>query len=191
MHAQLKDGAQPRRLLGATHDNPDRGSHLSWSLEAAVKMDQPQACALLLGAGANPDTRTDEGIPVLHVACREGHRAAVVMLVEAGVMLEAQDRDARTPLHLACMMAGKPQHTRGRDHVLISQYLQQEGAATATQDKFGHTPLSYLPQRAKRIGLMTPAVDGQSAQWAVEVVGKDGTVAAGSVAQSAAVRILG
>ena len=61
---------------------------------------------------------------------------------------------------------------------------------TGTQDKYGHTPLSYLPQRAKRIGLMTPAVDGRTALWAVEQVGKDGVPLKGSVAQSLEVRVL-
>ena len=73
---------------------------------------------------------------------------------------------------------------------IATALLAAPGIDVNKEDKYGHTPLSYLPQRAKRIGLMTPSVDGQSAQWAVEVVGKDGTVAAGSVAQSAAVRIL-
>ena len=80
-------------------------------------------------------------------------------------------------------------HTRGFNHVAIAQYLQQEGAATATQDKYGRTPLSYLPERAKRIGLMTPMVDGTNSIWAVEVVGRDGTTLKGSVAQSSEVRI--
>ena len=36
---------------------------------------------------------------------------------EAGAPVEAKDRDARTPLHLACLMTGKLEQTRGRDHV--------------------------------------------------------------------------
>ena len=159
--------------------------------EAAAHFDlDPNPLRELINSTANLGRSDRHGLTLLHYACREGHLAAVVMLVEAGVVLEAQDRDARTPMHLACMMAGKPGHTRGREHVAICQYLQQEGAATATQDKYGHTPLSYLPERAKRIGLMTPKVDGQGAQWAVEVVDKQSQVLNGSVAQSAAVRIL-
>ena len=108
---------------------------------------------------------------------------------QAGVALEAQDREARTPLHWACVMAGRPGRARGRDHVAIAQYLQQEHAATSTQDKYGHTPLSYLPQRAKRLGLMTPAADGRGAIWAIEQVGQNGTVLKGSVAQAAEIRV--
>ena len=159
--------------------------------EAAAHFDaDPQPLRDLINSSAELGRADRLGLTLLHYACREGHLAAVVLLVEAGVQLEMQDRDARTPLHLACMMAGKLQHTRGREHVAISQYLQQEGAATATQDKYGHTPLSYLPQRAKRIGLMTPAVGGEGAIWAIEQVGQDGTTLKGPVAQSAAVRVL-
>lgn len=159
--------------------------------EAAAHFDEdPQPLTDLINSSNNLAQSDRLGLTLLHYACREGHLRAVHMLVEAGVPLEAQDRDSRTPLHLACMVADKPQLARGRDHVAIAQYLQQEGAATATQDKYGHTPLSYLPMRAKRIGLMTPSVDGQGAQWAIEVVGKDGTTLKGSVAQSAEVRCL-
>ena len=62
-------------------------------------------------------------------------------LVEAGAPLEAKDRDARTPLHLACMMAESLSRRRGQDYVAISNYLQYEGAIPSTQDKYGHTPL--------------------------------------------------
>jgi hypothetical protein len=92
------------------------------------------------------------------------------MLVEMGVALEAQDRDARTPLHLACLMAEKLNLTRGRDHLAITNYLLKENAATSTQDKYGHTPLSYLPQRMKSLGLMTEKTNGRGAVWAVEQV---------------------
>ena len=159
--------------------------------EAATHFDMSSEPLKELLRGSVDLGRTDRlGMTLLHYACREGHLSAVQMLVESGVPLETQDRDARTPLHFACLMAGKLERTRGREHVAISEYLVQEGAATSTQDKFGHTPLSYLPQRAKRIGLMTPAVDGREAQWAIEQVSKGGNILSGSVAQSAAVRVM-
>lgn len=159
--------------------------------EAAACFDEdPDALTRLIESNTDLGRSDRSGLTLLHYACREGHLEAAVMLVEAGVPLESQDRDARTPLHLACLMAGKFEKTRGRDHVAISTYLQQEGAATSTQDKYGHTPLSYLPQRAKRIGLMTASEDGSKAIWAVEKVGQNGTSLKGSVAQSAEVRIM-
>ena len=163
---------------------------MSGFFEAATHYDaDAQPLHDLIDSGANLSRADRLGLTLLHYACREGHLNAVVSLVEAGCPLEAQDRDARTPLHFACMMAGKLQHTRGRDHVAISTYLQECGAATATQDKFGHTPLSYLPVRAKRMGLMTKAVDGRGAQWAIEQVGIGGASLKGSVAQSVDIRV--
>ena len=139
--------------------------------ESASHYDEnPQPLRDLINSTADLGRADRMGLTLLHYACREGHLDAVVALVEAGAPLEAKDRDARTPLHLACMMAGKLEQTRGQDHVAISNYLQYEGAIPSTQDKYGHTPLSYLPQRAKRLGLMTPSVDGRSAVWAVEQV---------------------
>ena len=164
---------------------------MSGFFEAATHFDaDPQPLSDLIESGANLSRADRLGLTLLHYACREGHLNAVVALVEAGCPLEAQDRNARTPLHFACMMAGKLQHTRGVDHVAISSYLQECGAATATQDKHGHTPLSYLPVRAKRLGLMTPSVDGRKAQWAVEQVGIGGASLKGSVAQSVDIRVL-
>jgi ankyrin repeat protein len=159
--------------------------------EAATHFDEtPQPLLELIASNADLGRSDRLGLTLLHYACREGHLQAVVSLVEAGVALEAQDRDARTPLHLACQMAGKLEHTRGRDHVAISNYLQECGAVTSTQDKYGHTPLSYLPLRAKRVGLMTPSVSGHSGIWAVEQVVKGSSVLNGSVAQSIDVRVL-
>ena len=37
----------------------------------------------------------------------------------------------------------------------IARFLQMEGAVTSTQDKYNRVPLSYLPQSAKRIGVIS------------------------------------
>ena len=141
--------------------------------EAAAHYDaDPEALKQLIAEQPNDLHRSDRaGLTLLHYACREGHLEAVEMLFEAGVPLEAQDRDARTPLHLACLMATKVGHTRGRDHLRITNFLlDRAGAATSTVDKYGHTPLSYLPQRLKSLGLMTEKMDGRSAVWSIEQV---------------------
>ena len=65
-------------------------------------------------------------------------------------------------------------------------------AGTSTQDKYGYTPLSYLPASAKRnfggggqLGggsLGVPAIDGSSANWQVTEVVQGGPALQGSVA---------
>ena len=158
--------------------------------DAATHFDAaPEALHDLIDAGLDLARVDRDGKTLLHLACAQGHLAAVVLLAQNGVPLEAQDSDGRTPLHLACLMAGR-EGARGSEHAQVVAFLQEQGAATGTQDVYGHTPLSYLPQRAKRIGLMTPAVDGRKALWAVEQVGKDGVPLKGSVAQSLEVRVL-
>jgi len=128
------------------------------------------------------------GKTLLHHACEQGHGQAVKLLVDAGVALEAQDRDGRTPLHLACLMAAQPARVRGADHVAISKYLQEHQASTGTQDKHGHTPLSYLPREAKLIGRNAPTIDGSKAVCAMQSVVRDHAVTRGSVAQGSAIQ---
>mmetsp|Transcript_5628 Transcript_5628/g.17534 ORF Transcript_5628/g.17534 Transcript_5628/m.17534 type:complete len:166 (-) Transcript_5628:232-729(-) len=129
------------------------------------------------------------GKTLLHHACEQGHKVAVVALVEAGAALEAQDRDGRTPLHLACLMAAYPTRARGSDHVAITKYLQEHHAATGVQDKYGRTPLSYLPREAKLIGRHAPRVDGSKAVCALETVVANHPVTLGSVAQASVVHM--
>eukprot|EP00965_Chrysotila_dentata_P161582 5336752-Pleurochrysis_carterae.AAC.1 len=151
--------------------------------EAAARFDQDKAPLLKLVNEGHDLTRKDrDGMTLLHHACFEGHGEAAKILVDAGVPLEVQDRNGRTPLHLACMMAGKS--SRGSDHIQIAAYLQQSGAAAVTQDKYGHTPLSYMPQAAKRVGLDVPVNSGYSAMWAMGKVSVDSSVLKGSVAQA-------
>ena len=109
--------------------------------------------------------------------------AAVVLLAQNGVPLEAQDSDGRTPLHLACLMAGR-EGARGSEHAQVVAFLQEQGAATGTQDVYGHTPLSYLPQALKSsVGRKTAFVDGREPSWVVSVVDEKSAVRQGAVAQ--------
>ena len=113
----------------------------------------------------------------------------------------SSSRRGRTPLHLACLYANYPQRTAGSQHVEIAKYLQHEHANTSTADKYNRVPLSYLPQSAKKHGvvssvaLRTPAVYEPRSVWAVEQVvhanramlGAGGGVLDGSVAQASAI----
>jgi len=153
----------------------------------------PEKLSQLIASGYNLQLADRQGMTLLHHACFHGHGHAVAMLVKAGVAIEAQDREGRTPLHLACLMAGPlgKGRARGKDHVNISTYLQEQGAVTSTQDCYGHTPLSYLPQEAKSLGLGIESVDGGAAVWAEEVVTSGSCVLAGSVAQASVIQMRG
>ena len=97
--------------------------------ESAAHFDADEQPLKDLIASANNLGRSDrQGLTLLHYACREGHLSAVQLLLEAGVALEKQDRDARTPLHLACYMAGRGL-SRGTEHLEIATYLQQRAGA--------------------------------------------------------------
>lgn len=150
--------------------------------------DRSNALNELIALDQNLGRPDGAGKTLLHHACEQGHGKAVAALVRAGVALEGQDRDGRTPLHLACLMASHPARARGTDHVAICKYLLEAGASTSTQDKHGAMPISYLPHEAKRIGLNAPSIDGSQAVWAVETVHHSHPVIQGSVAQGSAIQ---
>jgi len=151
--------------------------------EAATQFDAaPERLHELIDAGLDLSRTDRDGKTLLHLACAQGHLAAVVLLAQNGVPLEAQDSDGRTPLHLACLMAGR--EARGSEHAQVVAFLQEQGAATGTQDVCGHTPLSYLPQALKSsVGRKTAFVDGREPSWVVSVVDEKSAVRQGAVAQ--------
>ena len=63
--------------------------------EAAAQFDlDPEPLKQLVAKQSEHLGRSDrDGLTLLHYASREGHLTAVVMLVEEGVALEAQDRE--------------------------------------------------------------------------------------------------
>ena len=151
--------------------------------DAATHFDAaPEALHDLIDAGLDLARTDRDGKTLLHLACAQGHLAAVVLLAQNGVPLEAQDSDGRTPLHLACLMAGR-EGARGSEHAQVVAFLQEQGAATGTQDVYGHTPLSYLPQALKSVGRATAFVDGREPSWVVSVVDEKSAVRQGAVAQ--------
>ena len=60
----------------------------------------PEPLKMLVTSSMDLGLRDRDGLTLLHYAAREGHLDAVVMLVEAGVALEAQDRECALPQHL-------------------------------------------------------------------------------------------
>ena len=68
-------------------------------IEYAVGNAHPQALELLLAAGADPNTRSSNGLPVLHDAAARPKGARMIpLLLHAGASVKARDRDGNTAL---------------------------------------------------------------------------------------------
>jgi ankyrin repeat protein len=91
-----------RELLAATPGRVDvngRDHNGQSPIEYAVGNAHPEALELLLAAGADPNTRSGTGLPVLHDAAgrRKGERM-IPLLLRAGASVKARDRDGHTAL---------------------------------------------------------------------------------------------
>lgn len=116
-------------------------SHDGWTpLGLAAHFGARESAKLLLAAGADLGVRSKNstGNTPLHAAVAGKRHEIVVLLVEAGADVNAQDADGWTPLHLAA-------HIGMRDSVL---YLIAHGADPSIPTNAGQTPL----QTAERAG---------------------------------------
>ena len=83
----------------APHDSKDSAGQTSHLCPAMWK--DPAVCQVLIGAGADIETKNDKGRSPLHLASRSGALATVKMLVEAGADVRTTDADRGTCLTLA------------------------------------------------------------------------------------------
>ena len=93
----------------------------------------PDVARLLLehGAGADVNTRDDEGSTPLYLAAENGRLQVVRMLLEHGANVGAEDNQGKTPLHGAAK-AGR---------VEVVRMLLEHGANVGAEDNQGKTPL--------------------------------------------------
>jgi len=57
--------------------------------------------ALLIGKGANLESRTRDGLTPLHCAARSGHENVVQMMLQHGAPISAKTKNGLAPLHMA------------------------------------------------------------------------------------------
>ena len=128
-------------LLKNDPDAVNRHSHDGWTpLALAAHFGSREAAKLLLTAGADLAIRSKNatGNTPLHAAVAGKRHEIVVLLVEAGADVNAQDADGWTPLNLAA-------------HEGITEtvgYLLANGADPSIPDNNGQTPA----QTAEREG---------------------------------------
>ena len=102
-------------------------------LHEAIRSGQTEAAALLLNAGAQPDTAAALGNTALHFAVTAPHNTELVkLLLEKKADPAIKDEYGETPLHIAVRVAA--------DTELLTA-LTQAGGAINERNKRGETPL--------------------------------------------------
>ena len=96
----------------------------------AIKNSKPAEVIALLKRGMDPNSVDPTGLPVLHLAAREGNLEVVQALVQAGADIDKRNAFKETPIMLACITGS----TR------IVEYLISKEAQI---NQPGWTPLLY------------------------------------------------
>jgi len=98
----IRSGANPNSTWGATHsiETENRAVRLSPLLFALARA-QPRVAVALIEAGADPNSRDDDGDTALIVAADKDWPEVVRALLAKGADPNAADRDGATPLHNA------------------------------------------------------------------------------------------
>lgn len=115
LEAKLKDGSSALSLAcvlghmdvakslldqGADPESPLEGMSL---LLRAAHAGQLDVMKTLVGAKANVNFATPEGLTAMHIATQEKNKEAISTLVELGANMEATDEDGCTPLMLSVL----------------------------------------------------------------------------------------
>ena len=118
----------------------------------------PEKIALLLAAGADPNTVDGYGRTALHLLVSRGSgdgavkRISVPALIDAGADVNARDDRGRTSLHEAveaAIRAGEP----GQDASHVIQLLLRAGADVNARTLLGESPLHLVVPASWRPGL--------------------------------------
>jgi ankyrin repeat protein len=110
---------------------------------------EPARIAQAIAKGASVDVRDPTGRTPLHVAAKEAHLFATMMLIAKGADVRACDQDRRTPLHMAA--AGDP--AADGERYQIVKLLVAKGADRAAVDAAGKRPVDYATRAEIRKAL--------------------------------------
>jgi ankyrin repeat protein len=134
LHLAVENGALPvvKLLLESSADvetiNAENETSLLFNTKKSVKMPET-----LLEAGANPNTRSRDGEPALHVAIRGGPELTMVRpLLMFRAKAATKNVNGETGLHLAIMMC---------DCMELVSLLLENAANIEARDRKGRTPL--------------------------------------------------
>jgi ankyrin repeat protein len=119
--------------------------------EMAARDDVP-GIAKAISAGVPVDVRDPAGETALHVAVREVHLFAAMMLIAKGANPNARDANGRIPLHLAA--AGDAR--RAAERYQIVKLLVGKGSARDALDADGKRPVDYAETVEFRQALAPP-----------------------------------
>ncbi|XP_014437532.1 histone-lysine N-methyltransferase EHMT1 [Tupaia chinensis] len=106
-------------------------------LHAAAEAGHVDICHMLVQAGANIDTCSEDQRTPLMEAAENNHLDAVKYLIKAGALVDPKDAEGSTCLHLAAK----------KGHYDVVQYLLSSGQVDANcQDDGGWTPMIWATE---------------------------------------------
>lgn len=98
----------------------------------AARRGDVQAVSLLLGAGADQDSKNKRGASILTAAIMSGNTECIWKILQSGCDITYQQKDGYTPLHHCC---------RYDVNINIIKAILDRGADRNAQTSLGHTPL--------------------------------------------------
>ena len=113
--------------------NNDGRTPLHCALARCARSQAVNVARLLLGQGADAETRDINGSTALHLSSSMGSLEATMLLLEHGVTVDVRNSNAQTPLHCALAPWG--------GSVDVTRMLLEHGADVNCQDNDGSSPL--------------------------------------------------
>ncbi len=120
----------------------DRKALATRLLRSAAISDQVEATRLLLEAGADPNAREPEGLPVLGRAVLQGAERVTGLLLERGADPNGPDAHGSTPLHVAAGYGNLDDEQRLR----LVEMLLARGADPTRRNRFDIDPRKLATQ---------------------------------------------